>query len=451
MINFKNLTKITFLIFTSAFIISCNRFAHNDSKYEHDKKILTEYINSYNQSPDTLKKLASDFEAYLKQNEDNQEAHYFLGYTYDKIALTDGCNFPVVDIDLELKALAEFRTVIKIDPVYENDILILSPYSKITGINATIAEYYALKNNIDSVKFYLKRAKDQGGLLPYAEALAINTMSSCEKDAILFVSGDDILFPIWYVQIIEGYRKDITVVDMELLNCSWYSKQLKNSYLFGNNNLKINMLDTEMDNIEPLLHSKSFDTLYVPDELLKKSDINNEFILKNKFITWKMVPSFKGQYPTQDFMLLKILKDNKWQRPVYFNINIPRHYCVGLDDYLHITGLTLELTPVDINYAGFINEPVTRKNLLSDHSESEFQTGFIWDWLKDETTEFAKNTVYGPIQFYIMVYLTFADFCAKYKDKIEVLEKLNNLIPKSRFEWDKNLIKYEKDIKNKIK
>jgi hypothetical protein len=59
-----------------------------------------------------------------------------------------------------------------------------------------------------------------------ARVFALALLESAPRDAALFVAGDNDSYPLWYLQQVEGVRRDVVIVTLPLLPADWYAREI---------------------------------------------------------------------------------------------------------------------------------------------------------------------------------------------------------------------------------
>ena len=57
--------------------------------------------------------------------------------------------------------------------------------------------------------------------------LASSLLEPLPPRTVLFVAGDNDTYPLWYAQVVDGVRRDVTVVTLPLLGAEWYVAELR--------------------------------------------------------------------------------------------------------------------------------------------------------------------------------------------------------------------------------
>lgn len=279
----------------------------------------------------------------------NQEAHYFLGYAYSYLNSKDTSNWSTMNKNKTLteKASYHFQRVIEISPKYDGEMLFLDPYSKLTGVWGSQAMEYLLEGKIDSAIWSFKEGNKVGGFFPSIMEYNKNMLASCEQDAILFTNGDNDTFPSWFLQLVENYRPDITVVNLSLLNTSWYMKHLRGSRTKEKRFIKLS--DSQIDGEKPYaINPITNDSLYLrvtPWESTTVSiPVTSDSLNREGKIFWEVQPTFgENGIRIQDLMIMHIITENKWRYPIYFAMTVSQNNKIGLDKYLQMEGLVFRL------------------------------------------------------------------------------------------------------------
>ena len=298
-----------------------------------------------------VKKDTSDYsKAYriltnqVKLNPNNAELRYFLGYTIDKLNSDDGKGMSQLRKEMSIKASEQFEEVNKLEPIYKGELFLLDPYAKLTSIWGSLAVAYLNRKLIDSAKWAFSEGKKRGGFTEPILEFNRQLLNSCDKNSILVTYGDNLTIPIWYLQTIENYRTDITIVDANLINTVWYPKYLK-----AERNLRMSFSDAMIDTIEYIKWKPQIVSV------VNSNDTTETF-------NWELRPTYMDDYILKgDRILLDIVQQNFFNRPIYFNLNSDSSYNLFLSPYLIDEGLVNRLTNKIFNYKEDI--VVVSKNL----------------------------------------------------------------------------------------
>ncbi len=253
-------------------------------------------------------------EKAVKLEPNNPEAHYFLGYAYSRVNANFGQDMMGTQMSMLEKISAEFELVNKLSPKYEGELVVLDPYSKLSSEWGSMAMYYMNNNKPDSTRWAFEEGKKRGGFSKFYLSSNRKVLDDCAPNSILISRGDNSTFNLWYLQSVENYRPDVDIIDVSLLNTTWYPE-----YLRSVKNISFGEYHDKLDTLE---------YRHWEDSVVSISTIYG-----GNF-SWTMEPRPDGNIWRGDMLLLGVLKDNAFEREVYFTKGANYHEKLSLNHNL---------------------------------------------------------------------------------------------------------------------
>jgi hypothetical protein len=355
--------------------------------------------------------------------------------------------------------------------------------AKISAVAATAISFVAVpcllanQNWDDHDRSNRYTARDFGG----------NYLESCAPNAIIFTNGDNDTFPLWYAQMVEGIRRDVRVCNLSYFQTDWYVDQMRrkayesdplpikfehNQYVQGTRDV-IYVLD-QIKRPVNLKEAIDFVRSDDPGTKLQQADnasffpsrqlvypVDKAAVLANNVvdpkdadsIVSKMEINLTGNYLTKDeLMILDIIANNNWKRPIYFAITVGRDKYLNLQDYFQTEGFAYRLVPVKAPAAngqvGSVRTDVMYNNIINK---------FRWGNMNDPKVYLDENNVRMSMNVRNS-FVRLADGLlaqGKRDSAIAVLDRCNELVPNEKVPYNYfNLLmaeSYYKAARNNMK
>lgn len=440
-------------------VISVSKFSEYDEREENEKELKKRMLNEYPELSydifpfygyegcyiDNIKLIESKTE--LDDNE-----IYILGYSYSQLAsnlINDNFEFSLRDLKYELpftknsmnqnqldyflnyskKSIEYYKTLSQKNPNY-NTIPGSIGIKYCNEIVSLFLNLYIYQNDEMALNYLLQNSLYSENINRYSKLM----LDSCEPKSILFTAGDNDTFPLLYYQLKNNYRKDILIINTSLLNDPRYSIMMKNGFYYNNITYSFNdEFIKSKYSAYALLNSNNENTIDITtlnkikdafDTTINLESNNFRFKKNKKSISW----AFDNEvlYRNQ-ILMLDIIAQNNWNRPIYFTDYNSYNEYLGLNNYLQFEGLVYKLTSdenkktEDIGYIK--NDKIIEKLLnqieFKNINKLPVEEKVIVDYIRNIYLRLAKH--YFEKKLYTEAKLTLNNCLEKYNNKISPL------------------------------
>ena len=270
----------------------------------------------------------------VAENSDDAETHFRLGWylhylSYDSRPLS-GFSLETSD-----QILFHLDRALELDPGLGNARYFI-------GAEYGVRAREALRTgDIEKAEAEFRAGRSKGGFPDWMIEYGRNVLKACKQDAILFTGGDAETNPIEYLQLVEGYRCDVTVVPMALLDVPWFARLLRDGLEHAVVPAPISWSDAQLVSMRPYKWQAC--TLQIP----RGSGESSARAMMSWYVEPDLSTGKKTFLSAGRALLIDIIETNAWLRPVYFSVGIPEPRLAGLKPHLQLCGLAYELLPVE--------------------------------------------------------------------------------------------------------
>jgi hypothetical protein len=363
---------------------------------------------------------------YLNQDSLNAEAHYFLGYAYDRISLPTMDYLPILNMDYLQKAVNHFLKAIRLSPDYKGESWHLSATSKIITIWGTAAISYIIKGQPDSARICFRQIMKNGVIssayLEYGE----NLLRSIPQNAIVFSDDELETFLIYYLQLIDGLRKDVTLVHVGFLSAPAYIRFVKDNYTFGTYNAAMDIKENEIDKLKSIPQEPKKYFLEIPLSVLDRYKIeSSERFPKLNFVfppkPETALDSASLFISPSEQVMLDIIQKTNWLRDICFTQTYQGRIRTLFLPYLRSEGLSYRMLPYITSSRNDGVNHLLLEILLSpppDYFDETAGFGMPFDFSSINAEEVSLDkTLYSLLDNYSNLYFDLADYYIAKEDK----------------------------------
>jgi hypothetical protein len=171
----------------------------------------------------------------------------------------------------------------------------------------------------------------------FAEDFARNLLGGLPPEAVLFTSGDNDTWPLWYMQAVEGVRPDVRVVNLPLTNADWFVEQLVRR-------------DASLPPgiaAGPAARPWSDTTITIPvDASPDRLGLPRGSVVP-RATAIRASPTTGGAVLRQDLVMLRMIEEFRWRRPVCLSPGVAPDRYPWFAPYRRVDGLHARLVPLE--------------------------------------------------------------------------------------------------------